>query len=351
METLKLDKAMPPRPRWALPAPNWWGWFWLLGGLLLLILGGWFWVAIQPMRDVSTSGAALEAALAPGAERSALIAAVAQLEVVAAAQPDSVLTLRRLAQGYLALNRPPDALRVLEKAAALQPDSPLLDHERTRIQAIMQQRDPAVWAALGHDAASLAGLGDQHLAVGDQEALLWYRAAQGLDPNSVPGLRIELAGALAGDPRAIETGLVHPLEQGRVQIGAEELRWLVDRPNSNAGFGQTLGYNSGGGTITKIWWTGPVATLVRVDEPGTYRFMAQVRQVAPAPVVMALGLGNQQIAHFHLTKGDDSAAIISTDVQLERGTHMLTVWFLNDGIVNGVNRDAQVEWVELEQLP
>lgn len=350
MDTLKLEEAALP-PANQLRRPNLpWAWPWWLGLLVLASVGGLLWMATQPLRAVSVAGAALDAALESGAARENLQTAVAQLEAVAAEQPDSVITLRRLTQGYVALNRPQDALRVLEQAASIQPDSPLIDHERAVVHAMLQQDDPLVWAELGHDATSLAALGDRHLAAGSPEALLWYRTAQALDANLELGMRWDFAQALSGDPRAVERGLVHGLEAGKVQIAASELRWLVDRPQLNIYFGTPLGANtnSAGDTATRLWWSGPVASLVRVDQAGRYRLSAQVRQVAPAPVIMALGLANQPIAQFRLEQGDESAVIISTDVQLERGTQILTLWFLNDGVVDGVDRNAWVEWMSVE---
>lgn len=308
----------------------------------VLLLAG-FWLLMRPTFILSAASAALEAALVPGADPQQLAATVAKLEQATALSPGSPLAYQRLAQGYLALERPQDALAALEQAYRLDPASPLVQRDLVVVHIALGTRDPALWQALGIDAVRLIGLGDQHLQQGSAEALRWYQTAANLDANHDLAARLTMAAALAGDPNIMqqEPGLVHQLEHGKLLISGGELRWPLG--------GEPLGLNYG--TVTRIGWNSQVVALVQISQPGSYNLSAQVRHVAPAPIAMALGINGQQLRPISLERGDESAETVAVITRLEPGVHLLGVWFLNDAIIDGVDRNAQVDWVAIEHVP
>jgi tetratricopeptide (TPR) repeat protein len=108
---------------------------------------------------------------------------VMRLEQLAATHPNEPLLYRRLAEGYTALERPQAALEALEQAYRLDPASLLIRRELALAHANLGTNDPALWRALGLDAATLLALGDQYLHAGNPDALKWYRAAASLEPG------------------------------------------------------------------------------------------------------------------------------------------------------------------------
>lgn len=199
------------------------------------------------------------------------------------------------------------------------------------------------------DANILIRIGDQYLYTGSKEALLWYSTAAALDPERDLGLRLDFAAALANDPlhEPQIPGLVHRLEDRVLQISGTELHWLRERPQHEISLGMVLRPNRDG--VARIWWNDHVGLIIYVDEPGHYRLSMRVLHAPPAPIEMAIGINGVQLRNVSLERGDSSAEIISVVTQLERGLHLLGIWYLNDAIVDGVDRNAEVEWVRVEK--
>lgn len=318
----------------------------LLAGALLVGI----WLLMRPSLALNAASRALEQALAPDANPQALTAAVTRLEQLAATYPSEPLLYRRLAKGYTALERPEAALKALEQAYRIDPTSLLVQRELALVHANLGTTDHALWRALGFDAATLLAIGDQHLRVGSPEALIWYRTVAGLEPTFDLTTRLSFAAALAGetDPTFYPPELVHSLEGARLEIHGTELRWLADRPQYAMLLGMPLRPNRD--AVAKIWWSDHVGLLVRVNESGLYRISMQSRHALPPPINMALGVNGQQLQRFSFQRGDASAETVAVVTRLEPGVHLIGVWFLNDALVNGVNRDAEVDWVAVEQV-
>ncbi len=67
---------------------------------------------------------------------------------------------------------------------------------------------------------------------------------------------------------------------------------------------------------------------------------------------MAVGVDGQQLHTTRLERGDDSWQTVVVPVDLEAGFHTINLWFFNDGMVDGNDRNAEVDWVEIrKQLP
>jgi hypothetical protein len=64
---------------------------------------------------------------------------------------------------------------------------------------------------------------------------------------------------------------------------------------------------------------------------------------------MVLGVDGRQLRRFTLERGDNSWQAISLPVSFNRGLHTINVWFLNNGIVGGVDRNAVIQSVALEE--
>jgi tetratricopeptide (TPR) repeat protein len=139
-------------------------------------------VALLPTLMSARYRAAGEAALASDAA-SATIAFQQALRWF----PNNPEIHRALAQSYLRLNQPQEAIDMLEQAYRLQPASLLIRQELAQAYEASGQLERAdgMWAALGLSAPSLLQLGEQARAKKQiHEALLWYERARRVAPDA-----------------------------------------------------------------------------------------------------------------------------------------------------------------------
>jgi tetratricopeptide (TPR) repeat protein len=138
--------------------------------------------ALLPVQMSASYQAAGEAALS-GDVASAALAFQQALRW----SPNNPQIHRALAQSYLQLNRPQEAIDVLEQAYRLQPASLLIRQELAQAYEASGQLERAdgMWAALGLSAPNLLQLGEQARAKKQiHEALLWYERARRVAPGA-----------------------------------------------------------------------------------------------------------------------------------------------------------------------
>jgi tetratricopeptide (TPR) repeat protein len=159
---------------------------WILGALLTLLVSL---VMIMPSLISAAYLAAGTRALADSAapaEHERAAQAAAYLKQALAWSPSSPDIYRALAQSYLRLNQPKEAIDALERAYRLRPESLLIQQELAQAYEAGGQtrRADALWAALGASAPEFLALGEQARAAGRAtEALAWYDRAARLTPD------------------------------------------------------------------------------------------------------------------------------------------------------------------------
>jgi tetratricopeptide (TPR) repeat protein len=159
---------------------------WVLEALLTLLVSL---VAIMPSLISAAYLAAGTRALADsaapaGPERAAQ--AAADLKQALAWSPSNPDIYRVLAQSYLRLNQPQEAIDALERAYRLRPESLLIQQELAQAYEAVGQtrRADALWAALGASAPEFLALGEQARVAGRAtEALAWYDRAARAQPD------------------------------------------------------------------------------------------------------------------------------------------------------------------------
>ncbi len=138
--------------------------------------------------------------------------------------------------------------------------------------------------------------------------------------------------------------------QPSMRIDGVSLHWM-NQIGDAVTYGTPLS-NGGSGTAGFLWWSGQATALVSVEQDGDYLLRIQVRHGDPPPVEMAIGVDGKQLELITLARGDNSWETVSLPVTLTSGYHTVDIWYLNNAIVNGKDRDAAVEWVEIErQVP
>lgn len=224
----------------------------------------------------------------------------------------------------------------------------------------------AEWKAAGVDAAQLVAAGDAALHQARwAEAAGWYERAGWFAGSASPGIqafnfqyRQAVAAALAQAPQASEllaevrardaTFELFAL-QDSLRVEGAALRWLTRAGDGkDADYGTPLS-NGGSGAIGFMWWNGQATALLSVAQAGDYSLRASLQHSDPAPVEMAIGIDGRQLMPITLARGDNSWETVTLPVHLTKGFHSIDLWYLNDALANGKDRNAAVQWVMVQR--
>jgi hypothetical protein len=195
----------------------------------------------------------------------------------------------------------------------------------------------------------LVARGDYALAQGTLNgAIKWYRRAQAMesDPTSA-GFQRGLASVLA-QGQSLDQLEVVPLDKIGARIEAEQLRWLQLEPITNIGLGDSLvSINPNLPNVGVLNWAGTAVALIDVAEGGTYRIKLRAQHTTPGPIQIQMEHDLASIGQFTLTRADQSWEELEIDVTLQPGIQLFGVRFLNDAIVDGIDRNAVLDWLEI----
>lgn len=259
--------------------------------------------------------------------------------------------------------RPDDAVTALESAYRLQPNSLLIADELVTAYLAAGRLDDAapLLRRAGLDPDTAEKRANTALAAGDgAEASRWLERAAALEPARTPDLLFRRAAAalLAGAPNAPDLlealaaaqpdFRIYPAD-GVTRIPGAELRWLLDHRAYGVFFGDRLDFGASDGRGS-LWWSGRAMATVDVPEAGRYLLRVRALEDRPAPIAIAVEIAGEPVLRTNLTRENGEWAILEQEVVLKPGPQALVVRFLNDGSVDGVDRNATVAWVELERL-
>jgi hypothetical protein len=269
------------------------------------------------------------------------------------------------------LDAPNKAARAYELAYASNPqDQQIMQRLAEAYDANEQPgRAAALWQVLAPTPEAQVQLGNDYLDANEPTAALrWLNAALRAAPELEPVLAFRLAAAaiLAGTPDApiwvaraqhhlpdLEVYTVGDPTKGAIEIDGAALRWLNQFPAHQVDYGTPLrgrlNAQSEQYDFARFWWTGKGVAMLEVQEPGTYIVQVRANHFPPPPVAMSVAVDWHKPHEFNLLRGDQSWHIERVEVALEPGLHLLNVRFLNNGIVNGQDRDAIVDWIKIER--
>ncbi len=197
-------------------------------------------------------------------------------------------------------------------------------------------------------ADQLVARGDQALAAGSfNDAITWYRRAQAVNSDAVSaGFQRGIASALAQQESLDQIGIVSLNK--KVRLEAEQLRWLQTEPLTNLSLGDTLlTVNPNRPDVGIMNWVGRSAAVLEVADGGNYRIKLRAQHTDPAPIQIQLEHDLVPIGQFTLNREDQSWEELEVDVTLQPGIHLLGVRFLNDAIVDTIDRNAVLDWLEI----
>lgn len=228
----------------------------------------------------------------------------------------------------------------------------------TEVARLVTYTPAARWQmALRHinnDASRFIKQGDLMLEAGAYErAVLWYQRAaaiEALPPSLQFRNAIASIAAQMPMPRHVDLQMItiHTFTQD-LQVEAETLQWLIQRPRAGITFGDPLQKApSADPTTGTLWWDGAAVTLIQVPQTGTYRVTLKARHTGPAPIKLQLEHNLQPLGRFSLNREDQSWELLEVTTFLEAGIHCIGVRFLNDGEIRGIDRNAVVDWIRLQ---
>ena len=102
------------------------------------------------------------------------------------------------------------------------------------------------------------------------------------------------------------------------------------------------------GTIGMFWWTSRGTAIIDVVRDSSYRMTLNLRQSIPPPVVLAVGIDGIPIRYITLSAGDDTWESFTFPLILSKGIHTIDVWYLNNKVIEGKDRDAALKWITLD---
>jgi len=307
-------------------------------------------------------GAAMLAATErAGGDLALLTHSIANLQYAADLRPNDPLPLRYLAQAYQLDGRFDEAITLLERAASLHPDSLLVQTDllRAYVAAGRQEHAWQLGMALGYTPDRFAVIGDTYRRSGDYaQALDWYEAAVVADATLRPRIVLNrlVSAGIAQDPQVwellreaqIELSDLHLPRVGEAPVVAPGA-WMrrieaLSEPISSSGTPLNHPY---GGATGVFWWNGQAALLVEVTRAGAYVARVTVVNTQPPPIELAFGANGYPLRQVSLIAGDTTHSVVEFPVTLTTPLSTIDIWFLNDANINGLDRNAYIEQIEI----
>ena len=316
-------------------------------------------------------------------EQSLLREAAAYLEKSIAFDPQAAHSYLLLGRVYCLLDSPAEAVSAYEVYAQMRPENPLghlelgfgyeAECHKTNHNATASKRVPAsdslcpnselqaLIAKEWEDAGATADqfFEDGNLAFSSQNytsAADWYKHGAAFLASSLPSgilLKWEIASVIAHHtvdnlPNNEEL-IILPLSES-LKIEAETLRWLKIDPHWNLEYGnQLIDHPSSNPNVGVMWWSGQAATFIQTDESGMYELTIRVQNTPPAPIKLKLEHNFTTIEQFEFSKEDMSWEERTVEYYLAEGVHLIIIQFLNDDSVDGVDRNAVIDWLEIKR--
>lgn len=150
-----------------------------------------------------------------------------------------------------------------------------------------------------------------------------------------------LVDGMSSNENADPTIKVH-LISDQIQINARDLTWTNGTPVSESP-------SEGLGSAT-LFWNGAIFAPVNVTQAGQYRLTVKAKNSAPPPIRIQVERNFSSQAVLEFIRGDSSWQEVGTDILLSSGIQLIGIRFINDEVVNGVDRNAVIDWIRVERI-
>ena len=191
------------------------------------------------------------------------------------------------------------------------------------------------------------------------DALLWYSLGYRIGAIQLEELSIAetlnwaISAALSGGtlPNELYPGLPISVVDDSLQIDVEDMRWLRSIPEWDLFYGdQVSKFPSITDGVGTLFWRGRVISIIHVPNTGDYEIIVRGFNSSPAPVILLLEDNFKPLGEIRLEKGDQSREDISFKAFLNKGLHLISLNFMNNEVVDGIDRDAHIDFIRIDQL-
>ena len=133
-------------------------------------------------------------------------------------------------------------------------------------------------------------------------------------------------------------------------IPAAQFRWLRTIPEAQIDISTLVAKKKiGDAKYGILYHGGRVGVFLRAQQSGWYLLKFKALNTAPPPVIARVELDTRPVIEAELARGDQSQQTFTGRAYLTEGIHLLSVNYLNDQMVNGVDRNLFFLSVRLER--
>jgi tetratricopeptide (TPR) repeat protein len=190
------------------------------------------------------------------------------------------------------------------------------------------------------------------------DADLWYLRAAKFELTSIKDMptpdqykwAVAAIRSHSSFPQALARLLpIHDLDRSST-ILAGELHLFRENPNHTLNYGDPVASKSvDHHTAGIMYYGGQAGVFIDVKQDGWYQISIQAQNTPPAPVILLVESDFQPFGKIELTRGDGSWQVFQFKVNLQANMHLLDINYINDGMVNDVDRNAVIEWIKIEK--
>lgn len=270
-----------------------------------------------------------------------------------------------LGNTFVAINNIDEAILNLEKADRLRPKDLLLLKDLAIAYEKGSYEDYAVstWMRAGINSKIAENIGDNYLNKGQyQDAFEWLTRAKLtqdislLSPSQI--FKLALASILSNqinsdflfkEAQLKNSNIIINNIDNNSLIPGHELIWLTNTNSNPELFGENLLYNNPN-NIGTMWWDGQAITFINIPSDGNYLISYKLKNSQPAPIQIAVDINGIQVKNLSLDKGDNSWEEVNISINLNKGTYILGIWFLNNAIINNIDRNLEIDSINIIPL-
>lgn len=201
----------------------------------------------------------------------------------------------------------------------------------------------AAWTTSGVDPSTFQARAEEALRRNQyMAAASWNMRSHMVNnqPDPEPTFVDTVVSVLAGPEMNAEAqSLLHSITSGHTRIKAETLRWMPT--------GELL-FAPHSSSERALVWTGDAVGFLHVKKSAIYRITVRAQNTLAPPINFAITHNLETLEQFTLARGDMSWQNITVMTHLDVGDHIVGIRYLNDGNIDGIDRNLVIDWIDIE---
>ena len=290
--------------------------------------------------------------------RTQLKQAIAHLEAARHYAPKLAQTYLLLGRAFCLYGEPENAVSSYRTYVLLQPQNPLGHLELGMAYALSGESMSVIdWQKAGISPEQVLAQAEQAFNMKNYLLAANRYRLSSMGDTELPFpvfLRWAIAAAISKqefpDPAYQILPVIPLAESGSTKISASYLRWLREVPNILVYGDRLIDHPGKDPTVARMWWGGDAVIIIQVPASGKHAITIRAQNTLPPPVQMNLTIDYVPVFPFEMERGDMSWQEFQTEVILSAGFHVIGLRYINNGVVNGIDRDAVIDWIGFEKI-